>query len=315
MSDHNVDKAKARWDGAYETDHADLAHIRRIYTLASDLYWELYGNKCFHYAGSENGWLAWLKRVYGSPRPTRVLELGSGNGDLLLDLRRMDFADEFTGIDLSEIAIQVAHEKAEQAGYTNLAFVQGDLNQVQPESNAYDVVVSQMCIHHVENLEGLFGQVVQALTPNGVFVINEYIGPTRWQFTSMQLFLANFLLRILPRRLRVRYPDGKLKKEVKRPTIQQMIDMDPSEAVRSDEIVSLFEQHFTLDHRIDYGGAVSLLVLDNIISNFRRDDLRSLRWVKLILKVDHWARQTGIVPSINAVLSGRARDGKLYNRH
>lgn len=305
---HDVSEgAKSRWDRAFQTDHADQAHICKIYTLASVLYWQLYGNKCFSNTGSEYGWLAWLKRIYGSPRPKRVLELGSGNGDLLLDLRRMDFANEFVGIDISEAAIHIAREKARQAGYTNLTFIQEDLNHVQLEPNTYDIVISQMCIHHVENLEGLFGQVARALTPGGVFAINEYVGPARWQFTLTQLILANLLLQILPRRLRVCYPDGRLKRGIRRPTIQQMIDMDPSEAARSDEILPVFQQYFVLEHCIDYGGSVSILVLDNIVSNFREDDPQSIRWFKFILDVDHWARQSGLVPIINVVLAGRPR--------
>jgi len=307
MSQLTGDRAKSRWDSLYESGHAAQAHFCKIYTLASVLYWELYGNKCFCNTGSEYGWLSWLQRVYGNPRPKRVLELGSGNGDLLLDLRRMVFADEFRGIDIAPAGIQIAREKAAQMGYTNVTFSQGDLNQIQLEPNTYDIVVSQMCIHHAENLEWLFEQVAQALTYNGVFAINEYVGPTRWQFTLMQLLLANFLIQLLPRRLRISHVDGKPKRGIKRPTIPQMIEMDPSEAVRSGEIVPLFEQYFTLGHRIDYGGSISILVLDNIISNFRRDDPQSLRWFKLILKVDHWAWRTGSVPSINVVLAGRPR--------
>lgn len=307
MSHHKSDRAQSRWDSSYESDHAHQAGICNIYTLASVLYWELYGNECLSNTGSEYGWLSWLRRVYGSPRPRRVLELGSGNGDLLLDLQRMDLADEFVGIDLSEGAIRVAREKARQGGRTNITFVQGDLNQIKLESSTYDIIVSQMCIHHVEHLEWLFEQVAQAVVPNGVFAINDYIGPTRWQFTPMQLLLANLLLWLLPRRLKVSYPDGKLKTVVRRPTIQQMIDMDPSEAVRSEEIVPLFERYFTVEHCIDYGGSVSILVLNNIISSFREDDPQSLRWFKLILAVDHWARRSGIVPVINIVLAGRPR--------
>jgi len=307
MSQFTEDRAKSRWDSAFETDHADQAHICKTYTLASVLYWELYGNRCFSNTGSEYGWLSWLQRVYSHPRPKRVLELGSGNGDLLLDLRRMDFADEFVGIDISDAGIRLAGEKAAQMGYTNVAFFQGDLNQIQLESNTYDIIVSQMCIHHVENLEGLFEQVAQALVSNGIFAISDYVGPTRWQHTLMQLLLANLLLQALPRRLKISYPDGKLKRGIRRPAIQQMIKMDPSEAVRSEEIAPLFEQYFKLEHRIDYGGSISILVLDNIISNFRRDDPPSLGWFKFILNVDHWARRIGVVPSINAVLAGRPR--------
>jgi SAM-dependent methyltransferase len=178
---------------------------------------------------------------------------------------------------------------------------------MQLEPNTYDLVVAQMCVHHIEALERLFEQVTQALVPNGVFAINDYVGPTRWQFTPMQLLLANVLIWLLPLRLRVRYPDGKLKKGIRRSTVKWMIKMDPSEAVRSDEIVPLFGQFFKVEHCIDYGGSISIPVLDCLVANFRQDDPVSLRWFKRILDVDHWARHSGLVPTINVVLAGRPR--------
>jgi ubiquinone/menaquinone biosynthesis C-methylase UbiE len=311
MSGDPPDKAKSHWDAAYDGEHADQARICNIYTLASVLYWRLYGNRCFGNTGDEYGWLSWLKRVYGASPRARVLELGSGNGDLLLDLRRIKLADEFVGLDISEIGVQVASGKAAEAGYANVKFSQCDLNRLTLEAGAYDMVVTQMSLHHLENLEQVFEQVAQALMPGGSFAANDYVGPTRWQFTPMQLILANAILQVLPRRLRVRYPDGKIKSIVGRPTVQQMIEMDPSEAVRSEEIVPLFQRYFTLEHRIDYGGSVSILVLDNIIDNFRATDPSSVKWLRVILAIDHWARRTGLVPPINLVLAGRPKhDGR-----
>ena len=76
------------------------------------------------------GWLSWLYRVYGHPRPRCVLELGSGNGDLLLDLRRMNFADQYVGIDVSAVAVQISQQKATEAGFSNVRFEVGDLNKL-----------------------------------------------------------------------------------------------------------------------------------------------------------------------------------------
>jgi ubiquinone/menaquinone biosynthesis C-methylase UbiE len=123
MPDPRSDKTKTQWDSRYDTDHAQQSDVCKIYTLASPLYWELYGNRCLSNTGGGYGWLSWLRRVYGNPRPKRVLELGSGNGDLLLALQAMDLADELFGIDLSEAAVRVAREKVDQRGCANITFL------------------------------------------------------------------------------------------------------------------------------------------------------------------------------------------------
>lgn len=299
------ERAQARWDRAFATDHADQAAVSRIYTLASPLYWRLYGNRRFGNTGAEYGCLSWMKRVYGSPRPHEALDLGCGTGDLLVDLRQKDFADRYTGIDFSETGLQAARERVANLGFENVAFARGNLNDLHLERARYDVVTAQMTIHHVENLEGLFEEVARALTHRGVFVINEYVGPTRWQFKWTQVLLANALLALLPRRLRISHPDGAAKRRVPRSTVAQMMEMDPSESVRSGEIERIWRRFFTVEHRIDYGGSVSVLVLDTIVSNFRDEDSQSVRWFRRVLWVDHWARRLRLVPAANVVLAGR----------
>jgi hypothetical protein len=77
--------------------------------------------------------------------------------------------------------------------------------------------------------------------------------------------------------------------------------MDASEAVRSGEILRVFRE-------IDYGGSVSILVLDTIISNFNAADRTSVRWLKFVLWIDHWARRFRLVPHVNLVLAGCPRN-------
>ncbi len=300
--------AKGRWDFAFETDHAFQEDINKIYTFASPLFWELHGDKCLNNnSEKESRWLSWLVRTYKKTRPEVVLELGSGNGDLILELSSIGFAGRYEGIDLSESGVRVAREKAIHQKCDNVEYRIGDLNAPRLSENIYDMVVAQMCIHHIENLEGLFGEVEKALKPDGIFVIFEYVGPSRWQFTFLQLLLANLFLAWIPKRYRYDATTGKTKKMVLRPTIGQMIEMGPSEAVRSEEIVPLFERYFTVDHQIEFGGGVYILVLENIVSNFRRDDETSLKWFKRILGVDGFATKRGWIPNANVLLAGRPR--------
>src|SRR4029453_13057399 len=112
------------------------------------------------------------------------------------------------------------------------------LNTIRLEPDSYDVVFGVSSIHHVERLEHVFEQVRRALRPGGYFYLDEYIGPSRFQWTDDQLRLMNEQLELLPPQLRrdVREP-GKLKQRVERRTLQFMKESDPSEAVRSSEIV------------------------------------------------------------------------------
>jgi SAM-dependent methyltransferase len=61
-----------------------------------------------------------------------------------------------------------------------------DLNFVELEPAAYDLVVSSASLHHVTNLEHLAWQIDRALAPEGWFFLNDYVGEPRFQFDEVK---------------------------------------------------------------------------------------------------------------------------------
>lgn len=106
------------------------------------------------------------------------------------------------------------------------------------------------------------------MKPGGCLIAIDFFGPTRLQYTDVQLETANrFLIDEVPEALRLQ-ADGSIY-SARRPTVAEMIASDPSEAVRSGEILALLRQHFRrLDVR-DIGGTVlDLIFSSSIVNNF-----------------------------------------------
>jgi SAM-dependent methyltransferase len=59
-----------------------------------------------------------------------------------------------------------------------------DLNFVELEREGYDCIVSSSSLHHVTNVEHLAWQIDRALTHEGWFFLNDYVGEPRFQFTA-----------------------------------------------------------------------------------------------------------------------------------
>src|SRR6185436_18852979 len=135
----------------------------------------------------------------------------------------------------------------------------------------YDVIVAHAVLHHVENLEHAFAQLRGALRANGTLIVNEYVGPKRFQFGDDVLRIINELLACLPSRLRRGAIDPRVYERRERPTVEQMIATDPSEAVRSDELVELVERDFCIVGERRIGGTILQHLLYDIAHNFRFD--------------------------------------------
>lgn len=300
-----LESAASHWDQAFQ-DRASAEQRDAYYALASPLFQKHGLNPYFGGDGSD--WVDWVKRTLCPSVPfERSLVLGCGLGDGLLDFQRRGIARRLHGVDLSTTAIAKGREAAARAGLDGaVTFEVGDFHDFPLEEGAWDIVFMIMSLHHALDLDAVLARARAALKPGGLFVANEYVGPSRWQYTNVQLLLVKILLTLLPRALRKR-PDGTVKGRVGRPTLEWMMATDPSEAAHSAEIPERVGQTFELLQRVDYGGGIALPVLDEIIANFGEEDARSMSWLRAIVAIDRRAWRTGLVPSANAILVGRRR--------
>ncbi|HEY8613998.1 MAG TPA: class I SAM-dependent methyltransferase, partial [Roseomonas sp.] len=200
-----------------------------------------------------------------------ALSLGCGFGGLERDLVGRGLVTRMDALDLAEGAITEARRLAEEAGLGGRIHYQvADLEAADFAPGSADVVFAHSSVHHVERLEELFAAVKRALRPGGVLHLYEFVGPTRFQWTDAQLELGNALLDSLPERLR-RLPNGEPKGRLTRPTIEQMLAVDPTEAIRSEDILPLVREHFTVIEERRLGGALLHHVLGDIAQNFHPD--------------------------------------------
>jgi 2-polyprenyl-3-methyl-5-hydroxy-6-metoxy-1,4-benzoquinol methylase len=98
-------------------------------------------------------WKALRKLADGRAEPLRVLDIGSGGGDVVIRLarhaRRAGIPMAFHGCDMSDSAVSIATEAAEQAGADVFFFRHDVLGQGIPVG--YDVVMCSLFLHHFDN--------------------------------------------------------------------------------------------------------------------------------------------------------------------
>ena len=234
------------------------------------------------------GW--WAPEVFqnfGIPTGGKWLSLGCGAGHAEIALARYGSVDEVLGMDPSAGAIKVATELALSSGVANkvtFAVSATDLPEFEP--NSVDVVHMNMSLHHVHDLEWLFAQIFTALKPGGYFVANEFMGPRRFQWSDERLKVVTDFLAAMPDRLRRDYRDNTIKTQQETHPAEWWIAYDPTESVRSDDIIPLLK---TIAPNLEirpYGGNIANLVLENIIHNFdpKRPDDRA--WMEKLWVAD-----------------------------
>jgi GT2 family glycosyltransferase/SAM-dependent methyltransferase len=197
----------------------------------------------------------------------RVASLGCGFGALERGLAGLQIAGRIDGYDLAEPAVTEAQRLAAEAGLQGLHYHVADLERDPLPEGAFDIVFASHSVHHIANLDGLFASVRRALRPGGVFHLQEYVGPDRFQWTDAQLQGINEFMATLPLKYR-RFPSGMERGVLGRPSVAEVIAVDPSEAVCSSQIIEAVGRHFRVQDCRQLGGALLQTGLSGIAQNF-----------------------------------------------
>ncbi len=206
------------------------------------------------------------ERGWTLPIP-RTISIGCGFGGLERDLSARGMVSKVDGYDIAAGAVAEAERQARQLGLVQVRYHVADLEQIDLAPGSVDAVIAHSSVHHVEQLDALYAAARRALRPGGILHLHEYVGPTRFQWTDAQLRLANEFLDSLPPRLR-RLPGGEPKETLRRPTIEEMIAADPSEAIRSEDLIPALAPHFDIVELRALGGTLAHIALGGIAQNF-----------------------------------------------
>jgi SAM-dependent methyltransferase len=270
------------WKRFYWQSHPlTLRHINRLLT------------------GDESvDWLTFTKRRFFPEAVDRGLSLGCGHGSVERDAISLDICQRFDALDIAEEALNVARHDAERAGLGELIdYRRADLNTLQFAPDAYDVVFAVQVLHHVDALEQLFDGVAASLRPGGLFIVNEYVGPARFQWLDKTQAIMNRILELLPEEYKVNPRNGFVKERIERAPAEEIARVDPSESIRSDEIPELLRSRFDVRYHADFGGTINQFLLADIAANFRDDDPKDVALLDLISLLEELLVAERILPS------------------
>jgi len=103
-------------------------------------------------------WSCLRKLAAQKTQPLRVLDIGSGGGDVIIRLagnaKRSGVPMQFHGCDMSDSAVAIASEAAEKAQAAGVYFFRADV-LADPVPGGYDVVMCSLFLHHFDDAAAL----------------------------------------------------------------------------------------------------------------------------------------------------------------
>lgn len=226
--------------------------------------------------GEEDGNWCELFRKENKAKYKKALIVGCGSGGLERDLYRLGFFESCLGIDISEKSIAMAVKNAKEDGLDKLEYRKFNLDcDNYAEIGPVDLVVVAMAAHHIENLDYFYNNIYKIIDKkNGLFVLNEYIGPNRFWHSDKVVKIINILLATLSDKYKINHlvGGGELRKEYIRTPIEHFLKHDPSEAICSQDILKKLKKNFKITEYKPYGGQITHMLLTGIVQNLDLDD-------------------------------------------
>jgi ubiquinone/menaquinone biosynthesis C-methylase UbiE len=112
---------------------------------------------------------------------TNVLDFGCGTG--LLTLQLQPLVGSITGIDSSQGMLDVLASKVKAQNLTNVRTRCLDLDKGDKLEGTYDLVVSSMTLHHIQDIASVLAQFSRVLRPAGHLCVAD-LDPDDGQFHS-----------------------------------------------------------------------------------------------------------------------------------
>jgi SAM-dependent methyltransferase len=293
-----------RWT-TFREERAETAAARRFWSgetarEAEDHYWgaQPLVRRAINrrVTGDPNRWpMEWFRETHASQPFARGLSVGCGSGLLERDVLAKGICETMEGIDFSEESLEQARFAAEEEHLSDrLEYRVEDINALKLPHGRYDIVFFHGSLHHIRQVERVLTEVRQSLTPGGLVYLDEYMGPSRSEWTDEEWGFARSAFDSLPEELK------------NRPNLMIPLPMDdPSESIRSSAIRPAAARLFDVVEERPYGGNILWFVFPCLdMERLRQDSTGALS--RLIALEEHLL-EGGWVESYFRVIVARKR--------
>lgn len=238
----------------------------------------------------------------------RFVSIGAGNCDVECELALQLQARglhrfSIECLDINTHMLERGRAMAAERGLeARIHPVQGDFNDWKPDGR-FDAVLANQCLHHVQNLEGLFSTIETAMGPNGRFITSDMIGRNghqRWPE-------AEKIVRGVWAELDDRYKYNHQFKELQHEFVNHDCASESFEGIRAQDILPLLVERFGFDVFIAFGNVVDPFVDRGFGHNFSVDSEHDRQLIDRLHAIDEAGFSNGTLNPTHMVAVMRRR--------
>jgi SAM-dependent methyltransferase len=129
----------------------------------------------------------------------RGVSVGCGTATKEMDLLASGVVEKMVCYELSDARIAAAQSEAARRSLADrIEIRKSDAFEIEKTPGSYDLVYWNNALHHMPDTPMAVEWSRSVLSPRGMFLLDDYVGPNRIQFSDLTLDLANKVRDMLP---------------------------------------------------------------------------------------------------------------------
>lgn len=225
-----------------------------------------------------------------------IISIGSGNGELEVNIAKhlvnkgiKNFIIECMDINAAMHKRTMQLAKNENVSH-HLTTLQEDFNHWQADKK-YDLILANQSLHHVVELEHLFTEIYQNLTPNGKFITSDMIGRNGHMRWPEALGIVQEFWPELPKKYTYNKPYRRYEKQY----INHDCSVRSFEGVRAQDILPLLVEKFEFEMFLPFANVI-IVFIDRIFGHhFDVDKEWDLDFIDRVHQADEKAIMAGTI--------------------
>jgi len=267
---NNSSKQKYWWHNSYVIRHIN----KLVYNIDSPVF--------------SSGLHKLLLSRLGGRQLTMGISIGCGSAIKELDILEMGIIDRFILFELSEERIKLGLLNAEKRNLQNrIKYLHGNAFNFDFSNHKIDFVHWNNSLHHMLDVDVAVKWSYDILTPDGIFYMDDYVGPNRFQYPKYVLDLVNNIRDNLPKKyLQDQRNNQKPRGHITNVDPEELMKNDPSEAADSGRILSSVSRYFKNADIKPTGGIVYFIALHGLWENFNEKNDDDIFFLSQLLELD-----------------------------
>ena len=120
-----------------------------------------------------------------------IIDVGSGSGDLVLEIQKKFFGTKIDVVDLNEEMLKEGKKRIRKG---NIKFYLQNAENLNFESNTYDKYLISFCLRNITNIDHALKEAFRVLKPGGKYYCMEFSKPTSIPFSKIySYYKSNFI--------------------------------------------------------------------------------------------------------------------------